>query len=139
MNGEGDRSSAAGAASLTLLLLSVLVLAQGALAYRSNLLTISQMRAAGVPQGLPFIWHFGIWSDFLVISPISAYLVGRYFHLWRLGRWWSSLAIGLVCASFLSWVYTLSSTPEAHVRNHQLTAAGFVHTVYAAAVIAILL
>jgi hypothetical protein len=134
---SSDRSAAAAAATLTFLFLDSLVLAQGALAYRAHFLTLSQMKAAGVAQGLPFVWHFGMWDDFFVISPLAAYLVGRYAHFRQLRRGLLSLAIGLVGAAFFGWLWTLSSTPEAHVQNHHLTAAGVVHLVYMAVVIAV--
>jgi len=132
-----DRSAAAAAATLTFLFLDSLVLAQGALAYRAHFLTLSQMKAAGVAQGLPFVWHFGMWGDFFVISPMAAYLVGRYAHLHQLRRGLLSFGIGVAGAAFFGWLWTFSSTPEAHVQNHHLTAAGAVHLVYMAVVIAV--
>jgi hypothetical protein len=66
--------------------LECLVALQAFLAYQDHFFTASQMRQRGVAYGLPFIWHFGMWGDFLVISALAAYLIGRYRVRWRL-RW----------------------------------------------------
>jgi hypothetical protein len=116
--------------------LESLVVAQGLLAYQDQFLTVSQMRGRGVDQGLPFLWHFGMWGD-LILSGIAAYLIGRYFRNWRF-RWISaSLAIGFASAIAMNWIYKLSQIPEAHIQNHHLTAAGVVHFFYMAIAIAV--
>lgn len=130
-------SAGVATATLTLLLLQTLILAQGALAYRAHFLTVPQMHAASVAQGLPFAWHFGMWTDVFIVSPLAAYVTGRYAASWRPRHAALSLVLGLACSAALSWLYTLSSTPEAHVQNHQLTQVGIVHLVYAAVTIAI--
>jgi hypothetical protein len=114
-----------------------LVVFQAFSAYQDHFFTVAQMRGRGVGQGLPFIWHFGMWGDFLVISPLVAYVIGRYFVRWQL-RWiLASLAIGFVTAGLMSWLYTLSTIPEAHIQNHGLTAAGWGHLFYMAIVVAV--
>ena len=118
-------------------LLECLVAVQALLAYQNNFLTVSQMQQWGVAQGLPFVWHFGMWGDFFIISPVAAYVIGRYFVRWRLHWILVSLAIGFITASVFSWVYTSSGMPEAHVQNHHLTAAGVVHLIYMAIAIAV--
>ena len=57
-------------------------------------------------------------------------------------RWWSlwivvPLAIGLFSAGVMSYLYTLSGMPEAHVQGHHLTLAGQVHLVYMAIAVAV--
>jgi hypothetical protein len=124
---------------ITLLVLEALVAVQGVLAYRAHFFLPSQMQAAGYPQGLPFLWHFGMWGDVLIISPLIAYLVGQHAHAFRLRRAVLSLGIGIAAAGVLGWLFTRSSTPEAHVLHHRLTSAGVVHLVYLAIAVAALL
>jgi hypothetical protein len=122
---------------VVLVFLECLVLLQAYLAYQDHFLTVTQMRAAGVMEGLPFLWHFGMWGDFLVISALAAYITGAYLARWRV-RWiFTSLVIGFAAAGTLSFLYTLSDMPGAHVINHELTAAGKVHLLYMALALAI--
>ena len=117
--------------------LECLVLLQALLAYFDHFLTVAQMRERGISQGLPFIWHFGMWGDILIISPLAAYIIGLYSGHWRLRRIVISLVIGFILAAIFSWLYTLSDMPEAHVQNHNLTAAGNAHLVYMAIALAV--
>ena len=117
--------------------LECLVAIQGFSAYRDGIFTVPQMREKGIDQGLPFVWHFGMWGDILVVSALVSYLIGRYCASWPV-RWiLLSLVIGLTSAGILSWLYTFSGTPEAHVQNHQLTGAGVFHLIYMAIVITV--
>lgn len=124
---------------VALICFEALVFAQAFLAYRDRFFTVAQMRDRGIDQGLPFLWHFGMWGDALVISGLAAYIIGRFFYSWRLGTTLVSLAIGLLSAAIMSWIYTFSGIPEAHVQDHRLTAAGMVHLVYMAIALAVFL
>jgi hypothetical protein len=116
--------------AVALVSLECLVAVQALLAYRDHFLTLTQMRHRGIDHGLPFVWHFAMWGDLLIVSPLAAYLVGRYFHQWRVRWMLLSLAIGFAFAGLLSWLYTFSGMPEAHIQNHRLTAAGVGHLIY---------
>jgi len=106
-----------------------LVAFQAFSAYEDHFLTVAQS-GRGISQGLPFIWHFAMWSDFFVISSVAAYVIGCTFSHWR-WRWiWVSLAIGIVSALIMNLLYTLSNMPEGHVQNHRLTNAGIAHLIY---------
>jgi hypothetical protein len=117
--------------------LESLVVFQAFAAYQDHFFTVAQMRQRSVGQGLPFIWHFGMWGDFFVISPLAAYVIGRYFVRWRLHWILASLVIGFVTAGLLSWLYTRSTMPEAHIQNHNLTAAGWAHLFYMTIAVAV--
>jgi hypothetical protein len=118
-------------------LLECLVVAQAVFAYRDQMLTVSQMQQRGIQHGLPFLWHFAMWSDLAVVSPLAAYLVQR-FHLERSAfKVAASIATGVVTSIVLHWFYTLSNAPEAHVQDHQLTAAGIAHLIYMALTLSI--
>ncbi len=119
--------------------LESIVLAQAVLSYKDHFLTVYQMQKVHVIHGLPFLWHFGMWGDFFIISPIVAYLVRHYFDQWRFRSLLLSLTLGCISAILLGWLYTLSTIPEAHMQNHHLTAAGVVHLLYMSVAVSIFL
>ncbi|MGB0085321.1 MAG: hypothetical protein WBP94_08125 [Rhodomicrobiaceae bacterium] len=130
------KAFSAGVALAVFVSLEALVALQAWLAYQDHFLTVSQMQARGVHLGLPFAWHFGMWGDVFIVSPLAAYVTGRFSSTWRL-RWIVlSLALGVAAAIAMSWSYTLSDLQEAHVQSHSLTSAGAVHLVYMALVLA---
>jgi hypothetical protein len=124
-------------AIITFVLLECLVAAQALLAYQDHFFTVAQMRGRGINQGLPFVWHFAMWGDFFIVSGLAAYVIGRYIGRWRLHWILVSLAVGSISAVILSWTYTFSGIPEAHVQDYRLTAAGIVHLVYMAIALAV--
>jgi hypothetical protein len=128
---------AVGAALAAFILLEAIVALQAWLAYRDQFLNVSQMQGRGVSHGLPFAWHFGMWGDIFIVSPLAAYVTGRFLTSWRF-RWiLLSLVLGLVAAIAMSWSYTLSDVQEAHIQNHILTSAGVVHLLYMALALAV--
>lgn len=132
-----QNSFASASAIITFVSLECLVAVQALLVYRDHFLTVSQMQQRGVDQGLPFVWHFGMWGDLLIVSGLAAYVIGRYFSRWHSQRMLVSLALGFSSAAILSWIYTFSGMPEAHVQNHRLTVAGMVHLFYMAIAFAV--
>ncbi|WP_426424126.1 hypothetical protein [Bradyrhizobium genosp. A] len=124
-------------AVLTLALFEFLVAVQGWLAYRDHFLTPSQMLDSGVSNGLPFLAHLGMWGDVFIVSPLAAFIVGRFSNSWR-SRWVvTSLIVGVALSVLMGWSYLSAGLPEAHVQSHQLTPAGWVHQVYMALALAI--
>lgn len=113
-------------------LLEGLVGLQAWLAAQEHFLTATQMQAHGVAAGLPFLWHFGMAGDALIISPLLAYILGAYFQQWRGWSWIVSLLLGCAAAAALNWSYTLAAMPGVHVRDNHLTSAGSVHAIYMA-------
>jgi len=137
-NGNSERALFAWLpAVVAFICLECLVGLQAYLAYRDRFFTVAQMRERGIDQGLPFIWHFGMWGDFLVVSLLAAYVIGRCSVRWQLRSILTSLAIGFVSAGIMSWLYTFSTLPEAHVQNHSLTPAGWGHLFYMAIALAV--
>jgi hypothetical protein len=125
-------------AIVTFICLECLVGLQAVFANQDHFLTIAQMKGRGISQGLPFVWHFAMWSDFFVISPLAAYVTGRTFSQWRQRRILATLAVGVVSAITLSVFYMfLSSFPEAHVQNFRLTHAGVAHAIYLAIAVSV--
>jgi hypothetical protein len=128
---------AAGYAVISFFILDGLVIAQALLAHQDRFFTVAEMQSRGIREGLPFIWHFGMWGDLLVISGLSAYLICRYGRTWKPHLVCASLAAGLLAAALMSWWYTYSNVPETHVQNGSLTWAGYVHAVYMGLAIAV--
>lgn len=117
-------------AVITFVILESLVLAQFLLAYRDGLLTYNQMNSRGLGNGLPLVWHFGVWSDGLMLSGLLAWLVFMNARAWRLRSIVVASTAALVITLVMTWTYTSSPNPEGHVLNHALTAAGWLHTAY---------
>jgi hypothetical protein len=119
--------------------LEALVLAQALFAYQDGFLTASQMLQKGTKSGLPFLWHFGMWGDILLISPLSALIVAYYSKQWTPASLALSGVLGLAISGVMHWMYTFSAMPEAHIQAHQLTRAGMVHLIYMALTLTIFL
>lgn len=136
-NDATEHCFASASAIISFACLECLVAIQALLARQDHILTVSQMRQGGVGQGLPFVWHFAMWGDLLIVSSLAAYMIGRYSFRWHSGRLLVSFALGFVLAAILSWTYTFSTIPETHIKNHQLTAAGIVHLFYMAIALAV--
>ena len=78
-----------------------------------------------------------MWSDIAVISPLAAYVIGRYFGRWPAGGIFVSIITGVIASLFFHWLYTLPTMPGVHVESHYITRAGYGHVVYMALSIAI--
>jgi hypothetical protein len=115
---------------LAFITLELLLLLQAAISYSDHFFSVTQMRQYGFSQGLPFLWHFGMWGDAVVISPLVALVVGRYSYEWK----WKTLFYAALTATLVTilygWIFTLSDYPEAHVQHHRLTTAGIIHLIY---------
>jgi hypothetical protein len=112
--------------------IEALVALQTWLAYQDHFLTVSKMQGRGVNFGLPFAYHFGMWGDIFIVSPLVAYVTGRYSSRWRLHRMLLSLALGIAAVVAMSRSYTLPDFQEAHAQGHRLTPAGIASRVYGA-------
>jgi hypothetical protein len=124
------------AAIIVFVCLECLVVVQAWIAWQDHFLTVSQMDQIGVHKGLPFIWHFAMWGDLLMVSGLAAYVVGRLSFDWDGRRVLVSFALGFAVATVLSWLYTFSGMSEAHVQNHRLTVVGVIHLFYMAIALA---
>lgn len=126
------KSSSAPLCLAILLALESLVAIQAWLSSRDHFLTATQMQEHGVAAGLPFIWHFGMLGDVIIISPLLAYITAVCFRQWRGDLAIIALVLGCAIAAALNWSYTLPTMPGVHVRDHHLTPAGIVHAIYMA-------
>lgn len=95
------------------------------------------MQAQEIPCGLPLIAHLGMWGD-IPLTLLLANIVARYGSYWTPGNTLRAFLIAGIISTFLHYTYTLSSFPEAHVRDHRLTATGWFHAVYMTGALTIL-
>lgn len=114
----------------TLLALESLVGFEALLAYRDRFLTAAQMTSKGVNHGLPFVWHFGIWGDIIIISPLVAVSIGMFWTDWPVRSLMLSSFAGSFVAILLNWSYTWFGGSDAFVQQHNLTPSGYVHLLY---------
>jgi hypothetical protein len=115
-----------------------LVALQALLAQRDGYLTASQMVERHGGTGLPFIWHFGMWGDFIIVSPLIGVIVGTCSPQWRVTGVIVAAGIGLVGSLLMGCVYALGTIPQVHVHEHQTTVAGWIHLLYTAVTLSIL-
>lgn len=108
------------------------------LAYIDNWLTVRQMKDAGDEQGLPLIWHLGIWSQALIVTPLLGFIVERYGAQWSLGyRMLALLAVSpLSIAMCLTYVH--DEIPGAFGGKGRVTPATAVLCAYMTVALAIL-
>src|SRR5262245_65403999 len=102
-------------------LLQAFVLAQVALAWADGFLTVPDMQARGYETGLPLMWHFGVWGDVLLISPLASLIVGRYAVQWRASQISVVMALAVLITLLLGWFYTTVNIPGSHVHEPQTT------------------
>ncbi|HEX8946766.1 MAG TPA: hypothetical protein VF829_00935 [Candidatus Paceibacterota bacterium] len=111
-----------------------LIWAQATAAWLDGFLTSTQMCAWGVRRGFSFMQHGGMWADFLLVSPLVAWLVAHHVYPWS-----SPTSMGILAVSVVLWSGLVlflfipmgAQMPEAHAHGGQVTAAGWIHLVYA--------
>src|SRR5664280_992636 len=117
-------------AVITFIALETLVVAQFVLSYRDGLMTHNQMESRGLGNGLPLIWHFGVWSDGLMLSGLLTWIVFKYIPVWTARRFIPASVVAAVITFVMTRSYLASDTPEGHVVDHALTPAGKAHAAY---------
>jgi len=113
-------------AGISFVLFECLVAIQAFLAYSNHSLTLAQMQQHDhAAHGLPFVWHFGMWGDGIIVSSVAAYLVGRHLAEWRLHCMLVSLVSGFLSAIGFTSIL------------HRWTPAGFEHLLYMGIVLSV--
>ncbi len=118
--------------------LTSLVFLGGWLAYQDQMLTVLQMKQKGVTLGLPFLAHGGMWGDLLIINILLMFIVPRHGNSWSTRSIVIALMIGTTVSVIMHFSYLNIKWPEAHVQNGRLTRAGWVHLVYMAGIMGVL-
>ena len=124
------------AAAVVLLVGFALIATQAWFASRDGWLTLKQMLKHH-SAGLPFEAHIGMWED-IPLTILLADIVYIYGSNWTHGDILRAFLIAGIISAFLHYTYTLSSFPEAHVRDHRLTVTGWFHAVYMTGALTIL-
>lgn len=106
------------------------VLVMGWLSYRDKFFSVKQMTDRGIPAGLPFAVHHGMWGDLFIITPLVGLIINS--HQWSVTQMVSALLFGIIVSAVMHKSYTLAAKHEALTENGKLTAAGQVHAVYMA-------
>ena len=110
------------------------IVAQGILAWEMKLFTRSQGKKNGTAKErfLPFIEHAGMWSDFVVISPMTAWMIVSFWTVWNpntvLLVLTGSAVINLIPIFF--WAKESTEEPSAWNVNGKVTPAGWIHYGY---------
>lgn len=120
-----------------MLILELFVLVQAALSYCAGTCTEAQMLNQHL-HGLPFIWQGAMWGDAFILSPLCAWVICRYGRQWPARKVGRAVGIGITISTILHLGYSSDNLNSAHIVHHQITAAGWVHVVYAAIAIAVL-
>ena len=131
--------SAAAKGILTFATMEFLVAVQALAARHDHFLTAAQMINYHSSFGLPFIWHFGMWGDFFVVSPLCAVVVAHFSWQWRRIDVVLATAAALILSSAMVYSYSLSDIPQAHVQRHHTTLVGWLHLLYMAVALAVIL
>lgn len=121
----------------------LLIILQGIFAYIDGYLTRGQMimrHGYSAYSGYSLTEHGGMWADVFIISPLVAHITGTYRFAYM--SWWSILIlIGAVtitiCAGY-GYRQASVQNPEAHCHNGKTTMAGWIHGIFAAPTIWIL-
>lgn len=114
-----------------------LVVLQGFLAWRSGWFTMTQAKEVhGISRGYAFVEHGGMWADVFLVTPIVAWILFRY-HIEYFSRP-SLIIMGVIAAVIRFVVVPMFAkggliTPEAHSYGGEMTAAGWIHILFAIA------
>ncbi len=110
-----------------------LVFLQALFSFWDGFFSATQMSRKG-HHGYSFLQHGGMWCDVIIITPLVAYLVGKYQFAYL-----SPLSITIAIVALVVWtalavfVFTPAGKimPEAHTHDGYVTEAGWILVVYA--------
>lgn len=80
-----------------------------------------------------------MWGDVFILSPLLGLMVALYGSEWETRQVALSSLMGVLISALMHWTYTLGKLPEAHTRAGMLTSVGWVHSVYMAAALTIII
>ncbi len=87
-----------------------------------------------VMQGYSLLQHGGVWYDTIILTPLIAYLIGKYQFDYN-----STVSVVIATGSMIFWILSTmfiyapmgEIMPEAHTHDGRTTEAGWSHVVYA--------
>jgi hypothetical protein len=116
----------------SVVILNTLLFAAGlVLSWADHFLTETQIRNRGYMKGTPFIWHWGVMGDGLLM-PLVLVTIAAYWRRWKPWSVNLSVAVGAIFSALLHFSYALSSRamPNCIAHEGHLTPMGWVHGVY---------
>lgn len=93
-------------------------------------------------RGLPFTGHAMMFMDSLLISPMIAWIVAKHSSRWKLWQCLACFATSLVLSGFMHFVSYANDAkrkPTFVHHNGRLTPSGWVHFLYMAGAMAVIL
>ena len=110
---------------------------QGVAAYCDGYFSQRQMQSRGITNGYSFLQHGGMWADMFIVSPAVALIASKYkinyFSLYGIvffaGTFIVVRAMGRLYCEYGKII------PEAHTHDGRTTLAGWIHGIFAFAVI----
>lgn len=110
-------------------------------ANEDSFLTVAQMRAKGFQRGIPLLAHAGVWGDLIILTPLLSVLIGLHGNLWSASDIAVASAIGVVITIGMGFLWVKGAEnglPESLTHGGAMTIAGYIHAVYMAAALAII-
>jgi cation transport ATPase len=80
-----------------------------------------------------------MWGDLLIITPLLYAVIHDYSNSWSVTHILAASVAGVTGSYFMHKTYKAAKHPEAHVMDKQLTVAGYLHMVYMAVALAIII
>lgn len=113
-------------------------LGQAFMASRYGMLTATQMmRKYPGQQGVPYIWHLGLWSNLLFTTAWMAIITNKFSDDWSKASVVICLMVGLITSLGLHLLWgNQGQFPDSLVWKGELSLAGRMHVVYAGTVVA---
>ncbi len=118
--------------ALVMFLGEALVALQGLVSWNDEYFSAPQMQREG-HRGYSFLQHGGMWADFFLITPLTAWLVGKYnfAHTPTVALIFAAALVLWEALAVFVFVPAGEIVPEAHTRGGHITAAGWILILYA--------
>ena len=99
---------------------------------RDHMFTAEQMlyKHPQHPQGLPFLWHGGMWGDLFIITPILGIIVALYASQWSLLQVSILMGVGMVMSIGMHVIYLQTPFPDCLAWKGGMSPAGVLHIPY---------
>ena len=119
--------------------LNVLVLAEVWLAFKGDMLFPSQFKNLNGKPCIPLFGHLGIWGDFFFLSVFCGFAAAFYGSQWSEWQVMKSAIIAIAVTAFFHWLWSKNPFPNCLAWNNELTPAGWVHAMYMAITLTIVI
>ncbi len=115
-------------------LLEVAIIAQGVCAWKTKFFTRNQGKKYGTASEkfLPFVEHGGMYGDFIIVSPMIAWIIVSFATLWHLEAI-ILVGIGVTLVGLipvLLWAKESVKEPAVWNKGGKVSLAGWIHLVY---------